>query len=141
MSDPVQFLRDRLNDDETFMQAAIRLRESGAIVSSTEATEGAFALAEVVRNDPDTVAALTLFTGTGTRAPGEAERVLVEVEAKRRVLDRHAPHTMGQCTECEAPHWGVQVCNHCQRAWPCPDVLDVAAAYTDHRDFAPELRR
>ncbi|AKZ60802.1 hypothetical protein SAM23877_p093 (plasmid) [Streptomyces ambofaciens ATCC 23877] len=140
MDDPLRFLQDRLNDDETFMRAAIRLRESGAIVTSTEATEGAFALAEVVRNDPDTAAALTLFTGTGTRAPGEAERVLVEVEAKRRMLARHTPHSMGQCTECEAPHWGVLVCNHCQRAWPCPDVRDVAASYTDHHDFPTELR-
>ncbi|MEW2393093.1 DUF6221 family protein [Streptomyces venezuelae] len=141
MEDLSQFLRDRLDDDETFMRAAIRLRESGAIVTSTEATEGAFALAEVVRNDPDTAATLTLFTGTGTRAPGEAERVLVEVEAKRRVLARHTPHTMGQCTVCEAPHWDVQVCNHCQRAWPCPDVLDVAASYTNHHAFPTELRR
>lgn len=140
MEDPLHFLRDRLDDDEAFMKAAIRLRESGTIVTSTEATEGVFALTEVVRNDPDTAAALALFTGTGTRAPGEAERVLVEVAAKRRALRRHTPHSMGQCTKCEAPHWGVLVCNHCQRKWQCPDVRDVAAAYTDHQGFPAELR-
>lgn len=67
-------------------------------------------------------------------------RVLRETDAKRRILARHTPHSMDQCTECDAPHWGVQVCNHCQLAWPCPDILDVAASYANHRDFPPELR-
>lgn len=92
MDDLVQFLLDRLNDDETFMRAAIRLRESGAIVSSPQATEGAFALVEIVQNDPDTAEALTLYTRTGTRAPGEAERVLDEVESKRRIIGRILSH-------------------------------------------------
>lgn len=135
MEDLLQFLRDRFDGDERFMRAAIRLRESGAIVSSPDATEGAFALVDIVRNDLDTLEALTLFTSTGTRAPGEAERVLDEVAAKRRILDRHTPHSMGQCTECEVPHWGVQVCNHCRRAWPCPDVRDLADPYTGHCDY------
>jgi hypothetical protein len=98
MNGLVQFMRDRLNDDETFMRAAIRLRESGAIVSSPDATEGAFALVEVVQNDPDTAQALTLFTHTGCRAPGEAERVLEEVDSKRRVVEEYAnyqPHDPG----------------------------------------------
>jgi hypothetical protein len=76
----------------------------------------------------------------GTTVLMRPARVQAEIDAKRRVLDRHAPHSMGQCTECEAPHWGVQVCNHCQRAWPCPDVRDVAAAYTDHHNYRAEWR-
>ncbi len=89
MYELVQFLRARIADDEAFMQAAIRLRESGAITSSPAATEGAFALVDVVANDPDTVQALTAFTSTGTMAPGEAERVLVEAAAKRQLLDQY----------------------------------------------------
>ncbi|MFB7738256.1 DUF6221 family protein [Streptomyces sp. NPDC056112] len=90
MEELVQFLRDRLDDDAAFMEAAIRLRESGAVTASPAATEGAFALMDVVANDPDTAEALTVFTRTGVRAPGEAERVLAEVEAKRLILDRFA---------------------------------------------------
>jgi hypothetical protein len=89
VDDLVQFLRNRLNDDVSFMHAAIRLRESGAVTASPAATEGAFALMDVVMSDPDTVDALTLFTRTGTRAPGEAERVLEEVEAKRELLRQY----------------------------------------------------
>ncbi|MFE6126710.1 DUF6221 family protein [Streptomyces sp. NPDC056437] len=85
----VQFVRDRLDDDEAFMQAAIRLRESGAVTSSPQAAEGAFALMDVVLNDPDTAHAITVFTRTGTRAPGEAERVLEEVAAKRQLLAKY----------------------------------------------------
>ncbi|GHC37226.1 MULTISPECIES: DUF6221 family protein [Streptomyces rochei group] len=83
----VAFVRARLHDDEGFMRAAIRLRDSGAVTSSSEATEGAFALMDVVLNDADTVEALSVFTRTGARAPGEAERVLEEVEAKRKRMN------------------------------------------------------
>lgn len=88
MNDLVKFLHDRLDDDEAFMRAAIRLRESGAIVSSPQAAEAAFSLMDVAQNDPDTMQAISLFTRTGTRAPGEAERVLAEVSFKRLLLHR-----------------------------------------------------
>ncbi|MFF6866744.1 DUF6221 family protein [Streptomyces ardesiacus] len=83
----VAFVRARLIDDERFMRAAIRLRDSGAITASPAATEGAFAIMDVVANDPDTVEAITLFTSTGAQAPGEAERVLEEIDAKRARLE------------------------------------------------------
>lgn len=62
-------------------------------------------------------------------------RTLREVEAKRRVVARHTPHSMGGCRTCERPHWGVPVCDHCERAAPCPDLRDLAAVYADHPDY------
>ncbi|MFJ3141700.1 DUF6221 family protein [Streptomyces halstedii] len=67
-------------------------------------------------------------------------RILREVEAKRRIAERHSPHSMGSCRTCERPHWGVQVCNHCERAAPCPDLRDLATVYADHPDYLAEWR-
>lgn len=69
----------------------------------------------------------------------EPARVLREIEAKRRIVARHQPHVMGQCRVCEAPHWGVKVCNHCYgQAWPCPDVRDIATTYADRPGYREE---
>jgi hypothetical protein len=66
-------------------------------------------------------------------------RTLRAVAAKRRILERHTPHGMGDCRVCTAPHWGVLVCNHCYgQAWPCPDVLDLVAEYDDQPGYQPE---
>lgn len=70
--------------------------------------------------------------------PLVARQVLREVEAKQRIVDRHSPHSMGSCRTCERPHWGVQVCDHCERAAPCPDLRDLAAVYADHPNYLPE---
>ncbi|WP_411095966.1 DUF6221 family protein [Streptomyces sp. 020-2-3H-GM] len=67
-------------------------------------------------------------------------RTLREVEAKRRIIERHSPHSMGGCRTCERPHWGVQVCDHCERAAPCPDLRDLATVYADHPDYLSEWR-
>lgn len=112
-ADPMQFLNDRLDED-------------------ARAIEGLWT--------PPGGPNYQLVNMQGTTVMARPARVQAEIDAKRRVLARHTPHSMGQCTECERPHWGVQVCNHCQRAWPCPDVLDQAAAYTDHHNFPQELR-
>ncbi|WP_107427538.1 DUF6221 family protein [Streptomyces glaucescens] len=132
MEDLVQFLHDRLDDDATFMQAAIRLRESGAIVSSPQATEGAFALMDIVQNDPDTVQALSVFTRTGARAPGEAERVLAEVDAKRDLLELHrqledSEEMLDFCATCDATGKYPE--------YPCRTLRLLALPYADHPDY------
>ncbi|MFJ8923875.1 DUF6221 family protein [Streptomyces sp. NPDC102415] len=71
---------------------------------------------------------------------GGPARSLREVEAKRRIVERHSPHSMGGCRTCERPHWGVEVCDHCERETPCPDLRDFAAVYADHPDYLPEWR-
>lgn len=87
MDDLLRFVQARMNDDEAFMRTAIRLRDCGAVTASPAATEGAFAIMDVIADDPDTVEAITMFTRTGVRAPGEAERVLAEVESKRQMIE------------------------------------------------------
>lgn len=66
-------------------------------------------------------------------------RILRQTTAMRRTLHRHQPHAMGDCRVCEAAHWGTLVCNHCHgRAWPCPDVADLASIWSDHPDYQQE---
>jgi hypothetical protein len=71
--------------------------------------------------------------------PGAPARVLREVTAKRAILDRHAPH--------ETAFSGL-ACDWCsedvddrpqiaKERWPCPDVLSLAAVYSDHPDYDP----
>ncbi|MFJ7525155.1 DUF6221 family protein [Streptomyces griseus] len=67
-------------------------------------------------------------------------RTLREVEAKRRIIERHSSHSMGSCRTCERPHWGVQVCDHCERTAPCPDLRDLALPYSDHPEYEEALR-
>jgi hypothetical protein len=63
-------------------------------------------------------------------ALNDPRAVLSRCAADRRILARHAPHSMGGCTVCEAPHWGVKVCNRCYgKAWPCDDIKDLASIY------------
>ncbi|WP_329616460.1 DUF6221 family protein [Streptomyces brevispora] len=120
-ADLVQFLRDRLDEDEQAARAcpgdgewtAWALEVYGPDLSDEVRTHAA-------RHDP--------------------ARVLREVETKQRIVDRHTPHSMGKCRTCERPHWGVQVCDHCERAAPCPDLRDLAAAYADHPEYRPEWR-
>jgi hypothetical protein len=61
-------------------------------------------------------------------------RVLREVEAKRRVMDRHCADT--------PPYF--QYCRGCGDNGPqlneCPELRDLAAAYSDHADWRDEWR-
>ncbi|MFH9812494.1 DUF6221 family protein [Streptomyces olivaceus] len=70
-------------------------------------------------------------------------RVLREIDAKRRTLERHTPHSSGtaDCSvHCERAHPGVQVCNHDGRRWPCPDALDLTAGYADRPGYRETWR-
>lgn len=65
------------------------------------------------------------------------ERPLREVAAKRAILSRHEPRQLDR--------W--QVCGNCRPVdpecpgdltsvpWPCPDLRDLAAVYSDHADY------
>jgi hypothetical protein len=70
--------------------------------------------------------------------PIVAARVLREIDAKRRLVERHAPHASGSvdCSmRCERTHPGVPVCNHDGRRWPCPDVIDATSVYADRPGY------
>lgn len=63
-------------------------------------------------------------------------RILREITAKRAVLDRHQP----------GEHWdGTPICRWCspgeaRLSWPCNDVRDLAAIYSDHPDYRQEWK-
>lgn len=70
-------------------------------------------------------------------------RELREVVLKRRILDRHKPietPTSGQaCVACSflpSPHVG-DLPDYV--AWPCAEMRDLAAIWSDHPDFRAEL--
>lgn len=69
-------------------------------------------------------------------------RVLVECEAKLRILARHAPR-IGTMFKLE----GQLICGcsngddeYYATGWPCRDVLDVAAPYADRPGYREEWR-
>lgn len=125
--DLVQFLRDRLDEDE---QAARRVKsswrqvgETGVIVASDgghaeECANGNWTgIAEhIVRHDP--------------------ARVLAEVDAKRALLDLHGPG--------EFEYSDVDVCMVCDQQdpepYPCRTVRLLALPYADHPDYRDEWR-
>lgn len=90
----------------------------------------------------DALGNVITFGGVGGLLPEQAEhiarhdpaRVLRQVEAYRRVLQRHAP--MGASGYCE---WCP---NNDSRevTWPCPDVLDVASVCSDHPGYREDWR-
>jgi hypothetical protein len=60
------------------------------------------------------------------RGPAEVRRTC---EADKRTVERHAP-TAYECGlhDC-VTHGHLLTCNGCGEMWPCPDLLDRAAAY------------
>lgn len=70
-------------------------------------------------------------------------RVLREVAAKRKILARHAPHRTAS---------GGLACDWCSEdtddrpqlakvSWPCGDVRDIAAIWSDHPGYDPSWER
>jgi hypothetical protein len=127
-TDLITWLRAQLDEDELGAQAAAAFKAGASWTAHRYQEIPGVAVAHsgsqaehIARHDP--------------------ARVLAEVDAKRRIIERHTPHEMGNCRNCEAPHWGVKVCNHCYgQAWPCPDVLDVVVPHADRPGYRPEWR-
>lgn len=128
----VAFLKARLDDDEQVARQAASREQGGA----SWRLEGATVLA----GDGAPVARHTWADEGSHIARHDPARTLREVEAKRGIVERHSPHSMGSCRTCERPHWGVQVCDHCERAAPCPDLRDLATVYASHPDYLEEWR-
>jgi uncharacterized protein DUF6221 len=63
-------------------------------------------------------------------------RVLREVAAKRRVLERHG----GEDHMCVKGIVGYSVQAWYDKDEACPDLLNLAAPYADHPDYDPEWR-
>jgi hypothetical protein len=70
------------------------------------------------------------------------DRLLADCEAKRRIVERHAPRVAGQ-----GPHEGGLICGcsdgtdeYLATPWPCPDVRDIISVYTERQGYPEELR-
>jgi hypothetical protein len=64
-------------------------------------------------------------------------RVLREVEAKRRILDRHQLGSW-RSHVLDADVVTCQACGTPDDEWPCPDLRLLAMPYADHPDYQPE---
>ena len=131
--DLVMWLRTQLDEDERVARATTasssgiwhittggEIRDSDGIgIVHTSARLPAAELEYIARHDP--------------------ARALREVDAKRRILDRHGPIEI----------FGSMYCTYCgmlggQRArdvnWPCPEILDAALPYADRPGYRDEWR-
>jgi hypothetical protein len=139
VSNPIDFLRARLDEDEAAARAAAdtgdgrwtrddppwstpgRINDGSRdrVIVYNEGAPDADEAAHIARHDP--------------------ARVLAEVEAKRRVLARH---------RIEPGRWG-HACVGCGTAGDpadpvtedindCPELRDMATVYADHPDYLPE---
>lgn len=58
-----------------------------------------------------------------------AARMHREVEAGRRILERHRPD-----------QYGCQYCERFPGPGPCPDLADLLVHWADHPDYRPEWK-
>ncbi|MEV6079673.1 DUF6221 family protein [Streptomyces sp. NPDC052069] len=148
MNDLVQFLRDRLAEDERIARAAtpspweqtpekvgcLASAEYWEVVDCTGTPMARENAEHVARHDP--------------------ARVLREVEAKRRRLTRHVPERRRLTLldkDGGATSFGFYVCTSCTPnrtiehgqevvEWPCLDVRDDALPYAGHPDYRDDWR-
>jgi Family of unknown function (DUF6221) len=68
----------------------------------------------------------------------DADRLLREVEAKRKILGRHSRESRES-----GPGSGYAFCAWCPDdiPWPCEDVHDLAAVWSDHPDYDKDWPR
>jgi hypothetical protein len=67
------------------------------------------------------------------------DRLLREVESKRRILARHEPiEVFGQvlCTYCGV----IKGASRPDASWPCPDLRDLAEVYSDRAGYQEAWR-
>lgn len=68
-------------------------------------------------------------------------RVLREVKAKRRVMERHCPDMQPYTLSPDEPPY-AQYCRECENNLldDCPELRDLAAVYSDHDGWREEWR-
>jgi len=118
VSDLVEFLRQRLDEDE----------RTARIVNADPTSDCWFDCAGDGHGDH--------------HLRWNPARVLAEVDAKRRILDEHAPFSQPQKMA-----WGeIIACSTCGSVddspteWPCSTVRLMALPYADHPDYREEWR-
>jgi len=127
MSYLVDFLNARLDEDEAAANAALAAYESDA--------------GDTWWTRPELVVELGLHMEDESEAihmsRWSPERVLRDVEAKRKILELHLP--MGFASP---PGWATltsktwcQECSPASGTWPCGTLRTLAAVHSDHPDY------
>ena len=115
MSDLVEFLRARLDEDEAVAREAVKIRE--------RVYQGRFE-SDLTFEAWDDHPAGTVIVGP--------ERVLREVEAKRALILAELSHV---------DDWEANYCYTCHDVpQRCPTLRTLAAVYADHPDYRDEWR-
>lgn len=126
-----EFLRDRFEQDESFVHLGMRLgRQMREHVTPREQAH-AGTLVDFVLHDAEAAAMVRSYERSRVNAPGESVRTLVEIQAKRYVLDDH-----NEIGDPESPE-----CDRCEAAaYSCPTVQALCLPYLSHPHFKPEWR-
>jgi hypothetical protein len=133
--DLTEFLTARLDEDEAAANRGIRFAEGRERdCPDAELVEMCERASRRERNydQPWWAATVMALRQQVQLAPHDPARVLREVAAKRAIMERHRPIT-------RRPGWR-STCRFDNHRWPCADVLDQAAAYSDHPDYRDEWR-
>lgn len=136
MSDLVEFLRARLDEDEQAASAAVPgpwiVRDGW----DYEAERAVFGSPRGVQHVATTKRNEARWRENRDHiARHDPARVLAEVEAKRRILDEHRDED-GNC-------YGCGLCNDGERRYKvdeCPTKRALALPYSDHPDYREEWR-
>lgn len=146
MSDLVQFLQDRLDEEERAAREACD-RASGHWFVGEE--WNVYQAEDISPQEDFETNELVVYGNMKSQskhiARHDPKRVLVEVEAKRRRLQRHQP----EITEYYDRHGEIAsftACGICGNAggiddaWPCDDLKDDAAPYADEPGYDESWR-
>jgi len=137
MDDLIAFLKARLDEDERAAVAAAKFGEAGftgrpqwinqyGMVTDAEDHDWA-----IVDLNGMAIGGEPVYVQIARHDPA---RTLREVEAKRAILGRHEPAGKEpvSCLWCSEDEFLYR--------WPCPDVLSIAAIYSDHPDYRQEWK-
>lgn len=142
MNDLVDFLRARLAEDEQAARECGGAPWSAPIPGQIHVDAKAIADNKLALGQLGYVATVLHEQDRRHIVRHDPARVLREVEAKRRILERHRPEYHlrirdGAYAQDDDPHCPEHLDG---RPWPCADVRDMAAVYADHPDYREEWR-
>lgn len=133
-----EFLAARLDEEK----AAARAASPGPWHLNAEHDE-VLAVDDVPVTDAFALSGPQLRATAAHIARHDPARVLREAASLRKILARHAPHQTAA---------GGLACDWCSEdtddrpqlakvSWPCGDVRDIAAIWSDHPDYDPSWER
>lgn len=143
----VEFLHARIQEDEDTARAARDLMDEPWKVFPEGHEEENYSGGHRVSNG-GTNAGWVEESKAFHIARHDPARVLREVAAKRRIMERHKPDDR---IAVKGPYRGRYSCQGCNYEYgtidevtqdinECPELRDLAAVYSGHKDFNPEWR-